>query len=79
VKLIPHLKRAVPTDVQSVEVLGRGSGLHWESLDLVPNGWPNWGALAAGDRRRPKQPQPKEREERRSPAHSSKSDSLRTF
>ena len=34
VKLIPHLKRAAPTDVQSVEVLGRGSGLHWESLDL---------------------------------------------
>jgi len=34
VKLIPNLKRAAPSDVQSVEVLGRGSGLHWESLDL---------------------------------------------
>ena len=34
VKLIPDLKRAAPNDVQSVEVLGRGSGLHWESLDL---------------------------------------------
>ena len=34
VKLIPHLKRAAPSDVQSVEVLGRGSGLHWERLDL---------------------------------------------
>jgi hypothetical protein len=34
VKLIPHLKRAAPSDVQSVEVLGRGSGLHWRRLDL---------------------------------------------
>ena len=34
VKLIPGLKRATRSDVQSVEVLGRGSGLHWESLDL---------------------------------------------
>jgi hypothetical protein len=34
VKLIPDLKRATPGDVRSVEVLGRGSGLHWESLDL---------------------------------------------
>jgi hypothetical protein len=34
VKLIPDLKRAARSDVQSVEVLGRGSGLHWESLDL---------------------------------------------
>ena len=34
VKLIPDLKRAAPGDVRSVEVLGRGSGLHWESLDL---------------------------------------------
>jgi uncharacterized protein DUF2442 len=33
-KLIPDLKRAATSDVQSVEVLGRGSGLHWESLDL---------------------------------------------
>ena len=51
VKLIPDLKRATPSDVQSVEVLGRGSGLHWESLDLdlsVPGlvsavfGGPEW-------------------------------------
>lgn len=34
VKLIPELKRAARSDVRSVEVLGRGSGLHWESLDL---------------------------------------------
>jgi hypothetical protein len=34
VKLIPGLKRASPGDVRSVEVLGRGGGLHWESLDL---------------------------------------------
>ncbi len=34
VTLIPDLKRATRSDVQSVEVLGRGSGLHWESLDL---------------------------------------------
>src|ERR1700751_659128 len=34
VKLIPDLKRAARSDVRSVEVLGRGSGLHWESLDL---------------------------------------------
>jgi hypothetical protein len=34
VKLIPGLKRAAPRDVRSVEVLGRGGGLHWESLDL---------------------------------------------
>ena|SRR5438045_3407606 len=34
VKLIPGLKRAAPSDVRSVEVLGRGGGLHWESLDL---------------------------------------------
>lgn len=34
VKLIPGLKRAAPGDVRSVEVLGRGGGLHWESLDL---------------------------------------------
>jgi hypothetical protein len=31
VKLIRHLKRAAPSDVQSVEVLGRGSGLRWKS------------------------------------------------
>lgn len=34
VKLIPGLKRAASNDVRSVEVLGRGGGLHWESLDL---------------------------------------------
>jgi hypothetical protein len=34
VKLIPGLKRASLTDVRSVEVLGRGGGLHWDSLDL---------------------------------------------
>jgi hypothetical protein len=34
VKLIPGLKRAAPSDLRSVEVLGRGGGLHWESLDL---------------------------------------------
>ena len=34
VKLIPGLKRAAPSDVRLVEVLGRGGGLHWESLDL---------------------------------------------
>ena len=34
VKLIPGLRRAVAHDIRTVEVLGRGSGLHWESLDL---------------------------------------------
>lgn len=34
VKLIPSLKRASPRDLRAVEILGRGSGLHWESLDL---------------------------------------------
>jgi hypothetical protein len=34
VKLIPGLKRAAPSEVRPVEVLGRGGGLHWESLDL---------------------------------------------
>jgi hypothetical protein len=34
VKLIPTLKRASPNDVRSVEVLGRGGGLHWETLDV---------------------------------------------
>lgn len=34
VNLIPALKRAAPSDVRLVEVLGRGGGLHWESLDL---------------------------------------------
>jgi hypothetical protein len=34
VKLIPGLKRAAPSDIRSVEVPGRGGGLHWQSLDL---------------------------------------------
>lgn len=34
VKLIPGLKRATPSEIRSVEVLGRGGGLHWDSLDL---------------------------------------------
>jgi hypothetical protein len=34
VKLIPGLKRATAREVRSIEVLGRGGGLHWESLDL---------------------------------------------
>ena len=34
VKLIPGLKRAAPRDIRTVEVLGRGGGLHWENLDL---------------------------------------------
>ena len=34
VKLIPALKGASPNEVRSVEVLGRGGGLHWEALDV---------------------------------------------
>src|ERR1700741_4974508 len=34
VKLIQALKGASPNDVRSVEVLGRGGGLHWEALDV---------------------------------------------
>jgi hypothetical protein len=34
VKLIPSLNGARPKDLRTVEVLGRGSGLHWEGLDL---------------------------------------------
>ena len=34
VRLIPALKGASPSDVRSVEVLGRGGGLHWEALDV---------------------------------------------
>jgi hypothetical protein len=34
VKLIPALKGASPSEVRSVEVLGRGGGLHWEALDV---------------------------------------------
>ena len=34
VKLIPSLKGAAPSEVRTVQVLGRGGGLHWASLDL---------------------------------------------
>jgi len=34
VKLIPALKGASASEVRSVEVLGRGGGLHWEALDV---------------------------------------------
>ena len=34
VKLIPNLRRATPRDIRAVEILGRGGGLHFESLDL---------------------------------------------
>ena len=34
VKLIPSLRRAAARDINAVEILGRGGGLHWESLDL---------------------------------------------
>jgi hypothetical protein len=34
VKLIPALGRASPRELRSVQVPGRGGGLHWESLDL---------------------------------------------
>ncbi len=34
VKLIPGLKGVAANEVRSVEILGRGGGLHWESLDL---------------------------------------------
>jgi hypothetical protein len=34
IKLIPGLRRAAAGDVRTVEVLGRGGGLHWESLDF---------------------------------------------
>jgi len=34
VKLVPALKGASLRDIRGVEVLGRGGGLHWESLDL---------------------------------------------
>jgi hypothetical protein len=34
VKLIPGLKGVAPSEVRTVEVLGRGGGLHWERLDL---------------------------------------------
>jgi len=34
VKLIPALKGAGAKELREVEVLGRGGGLHWESLDV---------------------------------------------
>jgi hypothetical protein len=34
VRLIPALQHAAARDLQQVEVLGRGGGLHWENLDL---------------------------------------------
>jgi len=34
VKLIPALKGASQSEVRTVEVLGRGGGLHWEALDV---------------------------------------------
>ena len=34
VKLIPQLRRAARHDVRTVEILGRGGGLHWQGLDL---------------------------------------------
>jgi hypothetical protein len=34
VRLIPSLKGVRPKDLRAVEILGRGVGLHWESLDL---------------------------------------------
>jgi hypothetical protein len=34
VRLIPALQHAAVRDLQQVEVLGRGGGLHWENLDL---------------------------------------------
>jgi hypothetical protein len=34
VRLIPDLRQATPRDIRAVEILGRGGGLHWESLDL---------------------------------------------
>src|SRR5580698_6268875 len=34
VKLIPELQKAPVRDIRKVEVLGRGGGLHWETLDV---------------------------------------------
>ena len=34
VRLIPGLATAAARDIQSLEILGRGGGLHWERLDL---------------------------------------------
>lgn len=45
VELISGLEGARPKDLRGVEVLGRGSGLHWEALDLdlsVPGLLSSW-------------------------------------
>jgi hypothetical protein len=34
IQLIPELEHATPRDIRAVEVLGRGSGLHWERLNV---------------------------------------------
>ena len=34
VKHVPALERASPRDLRGVQVLGRGGGLHWESLEV---------------------------------------------
>ena len=34
IQLIPELRHATPRDIRAVEVLGRGSGLHWERLNV---------------------------------------------
>jgi hypothetical protein len=34
VKLIPELQKAPVRHIREVEVLGRGGGLHWETLDV---------------------------------------------
>ncbi|MEP7242451.1 MAG: DUF2442 domain-containing protein [Gammaproteobacteria bacterium] len=51
VRLVPHLRGVPVRVIRSVEVLGRGGGLHWEGMDLdlgVPElvasvfGGPGW-------------------------------------
>jgi hypothetical protein len=34
IQLIPELKHASPRDIRTVEVIGRGGGLHWERLNV---------------------------------------------
>ena len=34
IQLIPELKHARPRDIRTVEVLGRGGGLHWKRLNV---------------------------------------------
>ena len=34
IRLVPGLQHAATQDLEQVEVLGRGGGLHWEGLDL---------------------------------------------